>query len=286
MKFSVQTATLPELTIPQVVAKLSAHGYDAVEWRLHDDYHIKPTEVLQQAKRIKPLLDDHGLAVSCMMGYAPLQDLDQHQRVAEACAILGCTRFRPGAVLYDGTVNYHDICQGAIDDIGEMLDAIAGYGVKPVIETHFGTIAPSAALALRVVEHFEPARIGVNFDPANMIIEGREAWQLGLELLGPYLDYLHAKNIAWVREDERWRWQFASLEDGQVDWREIAEALRHVRYDGYISFENFFQVPMRSRGFVGEDLTFHASAYRNIDERLARDLDYMRRCLADTVSAP
>jgi sugar phosphate isomerase/epimerase len=279
MKFSVQTATLPELSIPEVVTKLCAHGYDGVEWRLHDDYHIKPTEVIDQAKRIKPLLDYHGLAVSCLMGYAPLRDLDQHKRVTEACAILGCPRFRPGAVLYDGTSNYHDIYQAAIDDIGKLLDAIAGCDIKPVIETHFGTIAPSPALARRLVEHFDPHRIGVNFDPANMIIEGRESWQLGLELLGPYLDYVHAKNISWVREDDRWRWQFASLEDGQVDWRELVAALQRVGYDGYISFENFFQVPMRSRGFVGEDLTYRASSYRNIEERLTKDLDYMRCCL-------
>ena len=108
-----------------------------------------------------------------------------------------------------------------------MLNAIAGYAVKPVVETHFGTIAPSAALALRLVEHFSPQRIGVNFDPANMIIEGRESWQLGLELLGPYLDYVLAKNISWVKEGDRWRWQFASMEDGQVDWLEVARALRH-----------------------------------------------------------
>jgi sugar phosphate isomerase/epimerase len=162
-----------------------------------------------------------------------------------------------------------------------MLDAISGSGVKPVIETHFGTIAPSAALALRLVEPFEPHRIGVNFDPANMIIEGRESWRLSLDLLGPYLDYVHAKNICWVREGERWRWLFTSLEDGQVDWHEVANALNGVGYDGYISFEDFYQVPMRTRGFVGEDLTQPTSTYRDIDERLARNLDYMRRCCAD-----
>ncbi len=281
MKFSVQTATLPELSVPEVITKLSAHGYDAVEWRLHDDYHIKLVEVERQAKLIKPLLEDHDLKVSCLMGYAPLPDIDQHKRVAEACAILGCTRFRPGAVLYDGKHNYHDIYLTTIDDIGKMLDAIADFGVKPLIETHFGTIAPSAALALRLVEPFDPHRIGVNFDPANMIIEGRECWQLGLELLGPYLDYVHAKNVCWLREGEQWRWHFASLEEGQVDWQEIAAGLKRVNYSGYVSFENFFQVPMRTRGFVGEDLTHYASTYRDIDERLAEDLGYMRRCFTN-----
>jgi sugar phosphate isomerase/epimerase len=280
MRYSVQTATLPELDVEQVVAALARHGYDGVEWRIHEDYHIAPSDVLKRAPQIKRLLDDHGLAVSCMMGYAPLEEIDQHKRLAEACAVLGCPRFRPGAMLYDGQQSYLSLFAQAVARIGRMLDAIDGFGVKPVIETHFGTIAPSAALAHRLVQDFDPAKIGVNYDPANLIIEGREAWRLGLELLGPYLDYVHAKNICWAREGERWRWQFASLAEGQVDWREVCAALRSVNYDGWISFENFYRVPMRSRGYVGEDLTQVAAEYRDVDVRLEQDLAYLKGCVA------
>lgn len=276
MKFSVQTAVLPELTRPEVVRKLSAHGYDAVEWRVHEDYHIAPKELVAKAREIKTLVDDLGLEVSCLMGYAPLGDIDQQRWFAEACALMECPRYRPGAVLYDGTRRYQELHQAGVDALGMVLEAIAPFGVKPVIETHFGTIAPSASLALRLVQHFDPARIGVNFDPANLIIEGREAWQMGLELLGPYLDYVHAKNIAWVRDRGKWHWEFASMQDGQVDWAEVMRALHRVGYDGTISFENFFQVPMKSKGYVGEDLTQHADVYRDIDQRLEEDLRYLK----------
>jgi hypothetical protein len=37
---------------------------------------------------------------------------------------------------------------------------------------------------------------------------------------------------------------------------------------------------MRSRGYVGEDLTQEATAYRDIDDRLAEDVAFMRACLA------
>ena len=56
MKFSVQTAVLPELDRAQVVEKLSRHGYDGVEWRLHEDYHVKPSEILEKAEEIKRLV--------------------------------------------------------------------------------------------------------------------------------------------------------------------------------------------------------------------------------------
>jgi sugar phosphate isomerase/epimerase len=276
LKFSVQTAVLPELTREQVVARLAAHGYDGVEWRVHEDYHIAPKELVARAGEIKRLVADHGLEVSCLMGYAPLEDLAQQRLFAEACAILGCRHYRPGAVIYDGKRGYPELYQSTVDALGKLLDAIAGFGAKPLIETHFGTIASSASLTHRLVQHFDPARIGVNYDPANLIIEGREAWQMGLELLGPYLAYVHAKNIAWVRENGAWRWVFASMRDGQVDWSELMRLLAKVGYDGYIAFENFYRVPMRSKGYVGEDLTQQAEVFRDIDERLEEDLLYLK----------
>lgn len=275
----MQTAVLPELNRAQVVQKLRAHGYDGVEWRVHESYHITPRELVAQAAEIARLVDDHGLEVSCLTGYAPIADLEQQRWFAEACAVLRCPRYRPGAVIYDGTRHYRELFQATVDALGTAIEAIAPFGVKPIIETHFGTIAPSASLALRLVEHFEPVRIGVNYDPANLIIEGREAWQMGLELLGPYLDYVHAKNIAWVRENRQWRWIFAAMREGQVDWAEIVRLLRGIGYDGYVSFENFHQVPMRSTGFVGEDLTQHAEVFRDIDQRLADDIGYLRGLL-------
>lgn len=275
-KFSVQTAVLPELTREQVVEKLRAHGYDGVEWRVHEDYHIAPKELVARAREIKRLVDGHGLEVSCLTGYAPITDMAQQRGFAEACAIMNCPRYRPGAVIYDGTRNYGELYQATVDALGQVVETVSTFGVKPVIETHFGTIAPSASLAYRLVQHFDPDQIGINYDPANLIIEGRESWQMGLELLGSYLDHVHAKNIAWVCENGAWRWVFASMGDGQVDWADVMRVLRLVGYEGYISFENFYQVPMTSKGFVGEDLTQHAEVFRDIDQRLDEDLRYLK----------
>ena len=193
MKFSVQTAVLPELTREQVVAALRRHGYDGVEWRLHEEYHVKPSELREKASDIRRLVRDHGLDVSCLMGYAPLEDVGLQERIAEACAVMECPRYRPGAVLYDGTRSYRDLHDETVDRLGKVIEAVAPYRVKLVIETHFGTVAPSASLAYRLVQHFDPAHVGINYDPANLVIEGHEAWQLGLELIGPYLDYVHAR---------------------------------------------------------------------------------------------
>jgi sugar phosphate isomerase/epimerase len=276
MKFSVQTAVLPELTPEQVVKKLSQHGYDGVEWRVHDEYHIRPDEILKKAKDIKKLVEDHGLEISCMMGYLPLEDIRAQEEMAHACAILECPRYRPGAVLYDGTRRYQDLYQETIDRLGKVIEVTSPYRVKPIIETHFNTIAPSASLAYRLIQNFDPAHIGINYDPANLIIEGWEAPQMGLELIGPYLDYVHAKNVSWVLENDSWRWRFEAMDHGQVNWPQIMQILKKIGYDGYVSFENFYKVPMRSRGYVGEDLSQKEEVYRDIDQRLEEDLAFIK----------
>ncbi len=278
MKYALQTAVLPELSASEVLETLRRHGYDGVEWRVHEEYHVDPRALPDGAKAMARAAAAHGLEIACLMGYAALDDLDLQKRTAEACAIAGCRRYRPGAVIYDGSRPYRQLYTQTVDRIGAVIDAVSPFGVKPLIETHFGTLAPSPSAAYALVRHFDSERIGVNFDPANQAIEGREAWKMGLEILGPYLDYVHAKNVAWERHEGGWRWTWAPLNGGMVDWPEIMSGLASVGYDGWVSNENFFEVPLRTRGFAGEDLTQSFDRARDIDERLAADLAYLRRC--------
>ena len=116
-------------------------------------------------------------------------------------------------------------------------------GVKALIEMHHGTIAASASAALRLVERFDPARIGVIHDCGNMVYEGHEDYRRGLELLGPYLGHVHVKNAAFDRPAGGGVWQprWAPLRDGVVDFPALFAALNSVGYDGWIVVEDFSQ---------------------------------------------
>jgi sugar phosphate isomerase/epimerase len=117
------------------------------------------------------------------------------------------------------------------------------YGVKAVIENHHRTIAPSAALAHRLVAAFDPEYVGVIHDAGNMVYEGFEEYRMGLELLGPYLAHVHLKNAAWQRPSDGGVWQanWAPLADGVVDWQKLFAALRAVGYTGWLGIEDFSQ---------------------------------------------
>ena len=61
-----------------------------------------------------------------------------------------------------------------------------------------------------------------------MIIEGREDWRLGLEVIGDYLAHVHVKNTAWYRE-RGWAWRWEALDAGMVDWEEMIRILSAAR---------------------------------------------------------
>ncbi|MFB0545645.1 MAG: sugar phosphate isomerase/epimerase family protein, partial [Anaerolineae bacterium] len=143
-------------------------------------------------------------------------------------------------------------------------------GVKVNLEIHMTYITPSAALAHRLVSHFDPRYIGVIYDPGNMVREGYEAWRLGLELLGPYVSHVHVKNAAWEpagqEEDgtQRWEAREAPLWKGLVNWRQVLAELRIAGYEGYLSLEDF-------------------SIAQPTREKLAADLAYLKRLEEGTV---
>jgi sugar phosphate isomerase/epimerase len=152
---------------------------------------------------------------------------------------------RIGVPGYDGSRSYTDLLNDAIEQYTRVEAKARECKVKAVFEIHMGNICPSASAAYRFASNFDPEHVGAIFDPGNMICEGYENWQLGLEALGPYLAHVHVKNgrheMADVTSDGRaqWRYAAATMRGGEADWKVIMKALRAVGYDGWLSLEDF-----------------------------------------------
>lgn len=61
------------------------------------------------------------------------------------------------------------------------------------------TLISSPSAAYRALEGFDPAHIGLIFDPGNMVNEGFEDYQKSFELLGDYIAHIHIKTASWRR---------------------------------------------------------------------------------------
>lgn len=258
-KYSAFTVMMPEYTIEEAAALLSKLGYDGVEWRVHGVPSAQPEvtdfwrgnkatinveTIVEQAEEIRMMTQDHGLEIVALGTYLSYRLLDDVERCMEAAKIMRCPSIRVSPPGYNGSENYNDLFEEALDGYGKVEELARDYRVRANIELHHGKMCPSAGLGYRLVSNFDPEYIGVIYDPGNMVCEGYENWQLGLEVLGPYLSHVHVKNAAWVLVGEdkgvkRWDTEMAPLKEGCVAWDEVLLALDRVGYGGWLAFEDF-----------------------------------------------
>ena len=261
MKFSIFSVSMPEYT-PEVAAKkLKAAGYEGVEWRVipvdpakagekpsfwgNNLCTIDENTILQQIDEIKGLCQDVGLEMPALGAYAPCDAHDRVEKVVKAAALLGCPVVRINPFHYDGTIHYRELFAKTVEEYKFAESVAKEYGVKVVVETHMGNVVPTASAAYRLVSNFDPKYVGVLYDLGNMVYEGFEQYQFGLELLGEYLGHVHIKNAKWVcRESEflktaKWEVEAAPMWEGSANFEKFIAALKKVGYDGYLSFEDF-----------------------------------------------
>lgn len=265
MKLAVFTVMMPEYSLEEGADLLAEKGYDGVEWRVKEvDPEVAdqpPTfwgnnrctvdidSLADRATEIRDLTREAGLEMTNLATYLAATEYDQIEMVMKAAKVMGAPSLRVGVPRYDRTVRYNELFIQARESLSTVQELAKKHEVKALIELHMGNITPSASAARRLLDVFDPSFIGAIYDPGNMIYEGYEAWRMGLQILGPYLGHVHAKNSKWVagERDEygalQWQPEAAPMKEGQADWSQIIEDLKAVGYDGFISFEDFSDQP-------------------------------------------
>jgi sugar phosphate isomerase/epimerase len=268
MKLCATTVMIPECDLLETCVLLRKYGYQGVEWRVRripesaknaSEYSpwgkvkndLTPERFLKEAREIRKICDDHGLAIAAIAPQARADQLDEVKLLVEGAAAVAGRGERPPLVRigaprgYDRKVNYNVLYEEAVEAYGRAIEISRPYGVRIIMEIHNGTIMVSASLAHRIACRFDPKDIGVIYDVNNMVKDGLETPRLGMELLGPYLAHVHCGAHVPVpgERDERgavkWKWTPAPLSDGLLHIPTVVDDLKAVGFDGFVSVEDF-----------------------------------------------
>lgn len=106
-----------------------------------------------------------------------------------------------------------------IDRLRQIVDAFAAEGVDVAFETG----QESAMTLLGVLEEID-RDVGVNFDPANMILYGMGDPVEALKLLAPCVSQVHAKDAVPTERAGTWG-QEVVVGEGAVDWEAFLEVV-------------------------------------------------------------
>lgn len=107
-----------------------------------------------------------------------------------------------------------------VERVRTIADAFAVYGIRVALETG----QEDAETLLRVLREIDRPTVGVNFDPANMILYGLGDPHEALEQLAPLVMQVHLKDALPSDKADEWGTE-VPLGTGAVDWPRFFEVL-------------------------------------------------------------
>ena len=134
-----------------------------------------------------------------------------------------------------------------LDDARKKLERIVKlaekYHVLPCIHCHSGRMVANGGVTVYLLlKDFRPDQAGAYVDPMHMTVEGGLAgWEIGLDLLGPWVSLVGVKNFRWKEtgKDATGRPTFSvdyvPVAEGQADLPAFMGYLEQLKYDGVVS---------------------------------------------------
>lgn len=116
--------------------------------------------------------------------------------------------------------------------ITQIADLFAASG----IELGFETGQETAETLRAFLQQLGKPNVGVNFDPANMILYDKGDPIAALRVLGPWLKQCHIKDATKTKVPGTWGEEVA-VGTGQVDWRAFFKTASELNFKGNFAIE-------------------------------------------------
>ncbi len=116
--------------------------------------------------------------------------------------------------------------------IAQISALFSEYGVRTGLETG----QERATTLLRFLQNVSEFDVGVNFDPANMLLYGSGEPIEALRLLLPFVKQVHIKDAKRSPAPGVWGEEVV-VGTGEVNWREFFRVLDGGKFSGYLAIE-------------------------------------------------
>lgn len=130
----------------------------------------------------------------------------------------------------------HEKSDPAFAKMLERLRSVAGIFAAHDIALGLETGQETAPALAALLKELNRPNVGVNFDPANMILYDKGNPVAALRALSPWLRQVHIKDATRTKTPGTWGAEVAAG-SGEVNWREFFAALRELDFSGNLVIE-------------------------------------------------
>jgi len=225
--------------VEEILRFSSEIGYDGVELNL-DEKTLKMSKSLRKeiAEKAKSFnLELPSLCTGLFWKYN-LASPDEHLRrrgielIKQGCEFasdIGASIFLVVPAVASPELSYQKIWELSKRSIIEAAKSAEDHGIIIGIENVWNRFLYSPLEFKRFIEEINHPNVKVYFDVGNVFILGfPEQW---IKYLADLIVCIHVKDFSTSRM------QFKPLFEGDIQWRNVIEALRNIGYNGFLNVE-------------------------------------------------
>ena len=244
MKLAFHTIGFHSSPIEYAVEEISQLGYRGIELNAESNWalpHVTPQTPSEDRLRIAKFITQHGLQVSSICAHTSLIRPHNGARNEAMRFMRGCIDMAEefgtqivhaisGAL--EGEIEEGDAWGWLLEGVGELVDYSESRGVKFAFEAAANQLVAKSGDMKKLLNSIGSGNLLVNFDPSHPILYGEDPAQL-IKVYGKRIIHFHAKDSLGNPKN----FQFPPLGMGDIDFGSVLEALKSIRYDGFISVE-------------------------------------------------
>jgi sugar phosphate isomerase/epimerase len=168
-------------------------------------------------------------------GIAPDATWEQNRKNIRASATLAAELGQKLVTFHAGFLP-HEESDPAFAKMLRRLAEVADIFAAEKIELGLETGQESAPVLAGLLQKLDRPNVGVNFDPANMILYNKGDPIEAVRTLGPWLRQIHIKDAVKTKTPGTWG-EEVTVGEGEVDWRAFFAALRQLDFSGSFVIE-------------------------------------------------
>lgn len=163
-------------------------------------------------------------------GIVPDATWDQNWRNIQAVATLA-KKLGLKVVTFHAGFLPHEASDPTFPKLFERITKIADLFAEQGIDLGFETGQETAETLRDFLKQLNKPNVGVNFDPANMILYDKGDPIAALRVLGPWLKQCHIKDATKTKVSGEWGEEVA-VGTGEVDWRAFFQTTQALHFHG------------------------------------------------------
>ena len=247
-------------------------GFNGIDLTVRRKGHVLPENVLKDLPKATEQMKLYGL-IPTMISTNVIDANDTTQiAVLETAKKLGYKYYRTDWLKYNRDISIADNLNNAKTQFNELALLNNKIGISGAYQNHSGHYIGSAIWDLKqLLVDISPTSLGSQYDIMHASVEGGKNWEIGFELIKPYINSLVIKDYKWEKIDEKWKMVYTPLGEGMIDFHHYFSILKKHNINVPISLHAEYDLGGAEKGKIP---TMEKS---EILKKLKKDVTYIRK---------